>query len=161
MAQTLGLGCIFHCMGTFLLSRAFCDGWTLLCRQNLWSLLTEHRFLNVLLLIVTFESPALYSVCWSLSNTELLENFGFHCGFFCRRLLLTDARLFLQIDIFNYTSCHLFYRAEFLMSSEEKLTHLKAWRSVTKEKKKPFPSANLAALSWRSVLFSHHTLCSP
>lgn len=62
-----------------------------------------------LMITVTFEAPAPYS---KRNHWDLL--------LLARRwLLLTDARLFLQIDIFNYTSSRLFHRAEFLMRLNE------------------------------------------
>lgn len=88
----------------------------------------------------------------------------------CRRLLLTDARLFLQIDIFNYTLSRLFFLAE-LMSSQVKwgeqgrrswlIWRLKwVWRG---KRKKPFSRRASPAVSLfvDAVYFSRSTLCPP
>lgn len=153
-------------MGSFLLCKHFVtDGH---CPEAEFMITTEHR--NHRSSKCSLANCNLWSTCtvqcvgdvpqqyWAKKNWILL------LLFVCRWLLLTDARLFLQIDIFNYTLSHLFHRAEFLMSSKvkmreqgrKKLTHL--WRG--KRKSLP-PLASLASclvVCWCSVLFSLHTL---
>lgn len=146
-------------MGTFLLCKRFVTGGH--CPEAEFMITTEHqnhRFLNVLLLIVTFEAPALYSVLEMVPQQYWARktNHWILLLLVCRRLLLTDARLFLQTDIFTYTSSRLFYRAEFLMSSKVKsgeqgrrrswlIWRLKGvWRG---KKKKAFPAGEPCQLS--------------